>query len=86
MYGEFLVNSTIATMLFDSGSSHSFVFACFVFRNRLRTMSLPTPLLIRTPGVVLKCTLKCSRVKIMIDGVEFQVDLVVPKIEGLDKY
>jgi len=84
MYGEFLVNSTIATMLFDSGSSHSFVFACFVFRNRLRTMSLPTPLLIRTPGAVLKCTLKCPRVKIMIDGVEFQADLVVLKIEGLD--
>ena len=71
-------------MLFDSGASHLFVSACFVFRNRLRTMSLPTPLLIRTPGAVLKCTLKCPRVKIIIDEVEFLADLVVLKIEGLD--
>ena len=71
LYGELLVNSTLATMLFDSDASHSFVFACFVFRNNLRTVLLPTPLLIRTPRAILKCTLKCPRVKIMIDGVEF---------------
>ena len=84
MYDEFLVNSTLATMLFDFGASHSFVSACFVLRNRLRTMLLLTPLLIQTPGAILKCTLKCPRVKIMIDGVEFQADLVVLKTEGLD--
>ena len=44
--GEFLVNSTLATVLFDSGGSHSFVSACFMLRNRLRTVLLPTPLLI----------------------------------------
>jgi hypothetical protein len=75
MYGEFLVNSTLATMLFDSGALHSFVSACFVLRNSLRTVLLPTPLLIRTPRAVLKCTLKCPRVS----GVEFQADLVVLK-------
>jgi hypothetical protein len=45
--------------LFDSSASHSFVSACFMLRNRLRTMLLPTPLLIQTPRAVLKCTLKC---------------------------
>ena len=84
VYGEFLVNSTSATVLFDSGTSHSFVSACFVLKNSLRTVLLPSPLLIRTPGAILKCTLKCPRVKIMIDGVEFQADLVVLKTEGLD--
>jgi hypothetical protein len=79
MYGEFLVNSTLATVLFDFGALHSFVSACFVLRNSLRTMLLPTPLLIQIHGAVLKCTLKCLRVKIMIDGVEFQADLVVLK-------
>ena len=43
VYDEFLVNSTLATMLFDSNASHLFVFACFVFRNSLRTVLLPTP-------------------------------------------
>jgi hypothetical protein len=59
VYSEFLVNSTSATMLFDSSASHSFVSACFVLKNSLRTVLLPTPLLIRTLGAVLKCTLKC---------------------------
>jgi hypothetical protein len=48
MYGEFLVNCTLVTMLFDSCASHSFVSACFVLRNSLRTVLLPTPLLIQT--------------------------------------
>jgi hypothetical protein len=84
VYGEFLVNSTSATMLFDFGASHSFVSTCFVLKIVLRTVLLPTPLLIRTPRAVLKCTLKCPQVKIMIDGVEFQANLVVLKTEGLD--
>jgi hypothetical protein len=84
VYGEFLVNSTLVTVLFDFITSHLFVSARFVLRNSLRTVLLPTPLLIRTPGAVFKCTLKCPRVKIMIDGVEFQADLVVLKTVGLD--
>ena len=84
MYGEFLVNSTFAIVLFDFGALHSFVSACFVLKNNLRMVLLPTPLMIHTPGAVLKCTLKCPRVKIMINGVEFQADLVVLTTEGLD--
>jgi hypothetical protein len=41
VYGEFL-----ATVLFDYSTSHSSVSACFVYRNSLRTVLLPTPLLI----------------------------------------
>ena len=84
VYGEFQVNSASASMLFDSGASHSFVSACFVLKNDLRTVLLPTPLLIRTPRAILKCSLKCPRVKIMINVVEFQADLVVLKTKGLD--
>ena len=84
MYDEFLVNSTSTTMLFDSSALHLFVSACFVLKNSLRIVLLPTPLLIQTPGAILKCTLKCPRVKIMINGVEFQADLVVLKTKGLD--
>ena len=46
VYSEFLVNSTSATMLFDSGASHSIVSAYFVLKNSLRTVLLPTPLMI----------------------------------------
>jgi hypothetical protein len=84
VYSEFLVNSASANMLFDFSALHSFISACFVLKNDLRTVLLPNPLLIRTPGAVLKCSIKCPQVKIMIDGVEFQADLVVLKTEGLD--
>jgi len=49
VYGEFLVNSASASVLFDSGASHSFVSACFALKNDLKTVLLPTPLWIRTP-------------------------------------
>jgi hypothetical protein len=84
VYGEFLVNSTSVNMLFDSSALHSFVSTCFVLKNSLRIVLHPNPLLIRTPRAILKCTLKCPRVKIMINGVEFQADLVVLKTEGLN--
>jgi hypothetical protein len=71
VYGEFLVNSASASVLFDSEASHSFISTCFVSKNNLRTVLLATPLLIRTPGAVLKCFLKCPRIKIMINGIEF---------------
>ena len=32
VYGEFLVNSTLITVLFDSGTSHSFISTCFVLK------------------------------------------------------
>ena len=53
-----------------------------MLRNSLRIVLLPTPLLIQTPRAVLKCTLKCPRVKIRIDVVEFRADLVVLKTKG----
>jgi hypothetical protein len=84
MYGDFLANSTFATVLFDSSASHSFVSACFVLKCNLRMVLLPTPFLICTPRAILKCTLKCPRVKTWIGGVEFQADLIVLKTEGLD--
>ena len=46
VYGEFLVNFASASVLFDSRASHSFVSTCFALKNVLRTVLLPTPLLI----------------------------------------
>jgi hypothetical protein len=84
VYGEFIVNSTSATVLFDFGASYSFVSDCFILKNGLQAMLLPTPLMIRTPEAVLKCTLKCPKVKIWIKGLEFKADLIILKTQGLD--
>jgi len=41
--GEFLVNSTLATFLFDSGASHSFVASRFVAQHKIPTVLLKPP-------------------------------------------
>ncbi|TVU35898.1 hypothetical protein EJB05_17805, partial [Eragrostis curvula] len=82
--GEYLVNSTLATVLFDSGASHSFVSSKFVATNGLPTVMLKQPLIIRTPGAETKSYLGCPRVKILLSGVELLANLVVLESQGID--
>src|SRR5438128_3345647 len=75
--GEFLVNSVLATVLFDSGASHSFIFAKFLAKHGFHMIPLRKPLITRSPGADIKCQWGCPQVKIIISGVEFLVNLVV---------
>jgi hypothetical protein len=81
---EFLVSSVLATILFDSGASHSFISSSFVEKHNIPTVLLKAPLLTRTLGGDIKCQLGCSRVRIIFSGVEFLADLVVLKSKGID--
>ena len=45
MLGEYLVSSALATLLFDSGASHSFISSSFVEKHNIPTVLLKTPLL-----------------------------------------
>jgi hypothetical protein len=74
----------LATILFDSGASHSFISSSFVEKHNIPTVLLKAPLLTRTPGGDIKCQLGCSRVRIILSGVEFLADLVVLKSKGID--
>ena len=82
--GEYLVSSALATVLFDSGASHSFISSSFVEKHNIPTVLLKTPLLTRTPGGDIICRLGCLRVRINLSGVEFLADLVVLKSKGID--
>jgi hypothetical protein len=82
--GEFLVSSVLATILFDSGASHSFISSSFVEKHSIPTVLLKAPLLTRTPGGDIKCQLGCPRVRTILSGVEFLADLVVLKSKGID--
>jgi hypothetical protein len=81
--GEFLVSSVLATILFDSRASHSFISSSFVEKHNIPTVLLKAPLLTRTPGGDIKCQLGCSRVRIILSGVEFLADLVVLESKGI---
>ena len=58
--GEFLVEFTPATVLFDSGASHSFIATSFVEKNGIPSTPLETRLVTQTLGSDLLCQLKCS--------------------------
>jgi hypothetical protein len=67
-----------------SQASHSFISSSFVEKHNIPTVLLKAPLLTRTPGGDIECQLGCSRVRIILSGVEFLADLVVLKSEGID--
>jgi hypothetical protein len=82
--GEFLVEFTPATVLFDSGASHSFIATSFVEKHGIPSTPLGIPLVTRTPGSDLLCQLKCSQVRIHLSGVVFLADLTVLPSKGID--
>jgi hypothetical protein len=82
--GEFLVNSVLATILFDSRASHSFISSSFAKRHKIPTVLLKLPLITRTPRSDIKCHLGCLNVKIILSGVDFLADLVVLKSKGIN--
>ena len=57
--GEYLIHSTLATVLFDSGASHSFVSSKFAKKEKLSMVLLRTPMLIKSRGATMKCGLGC---------------------------
>jgi hypothetical protein len=57
--GEFLVSLGLATILFDSEASHSFISSSFMEKHNILTVLLKTPLVTRTPGGDIKCQLGC---------------------------
>ena len=75
--GEFLVNSVLAIVLFDSGASHSFISSKFAANHGIPTVLLKKPLLTQSPGGDIRCLLGCPRVEILLSRVEFLADLVV---------
>jgi hypothetical protein len=82
--GEFLVEFTLAAVLFDSRASHSFIATGFVEKHGIPTASLEIPLVTRTPGSDLLCHLKCSQARILLSGVVFLADLVILPSQGID--
>jgi hypothetical protein len=48
--GMFLVNSTPASVLFDSGASHSFITSQFVAQHNMPISPMPRHMLVSSPG------------------------------------
>jgi hypothetical protein len=50
MLGMFLVNSSLALVLFDSGASHSFIAQSFVQKHDIPMIAIKNSMLVSSPG------------------------------------
>jgi hypothetical protein len=82
--GEFLVQSFLGTILFDSGASHSFISTYFVETRDIPTVALKKPLLIKSPGGHISCHLGVLNIPINLSGVVFHISLVVLNSHKID--
>jgi len=82
--GTFPVSSFAATVLFDSGATHSFISSEFVRRHDLASAPMKNNILVTSPGGEMRAKQVCPKVSIDIRGVVFLANLIVLESKGLD--
>jgi hypothetical protein len=81
---EFLVDSVLATVLFDTGAQFSYISTKFVKERSLPTKPRPRPILTSSWIGEKRSTLECRGVKLIFEGQLFTVDLTVLESTGID--
>jgi hypothetical protein len=84
VFGMFLINSILASVIFDFGASHSFVTKSFVEEHNISNYPLKRKLLIRSPGGGIRATHSCPQTKLEIRGISFLVELIILESSGID--
>jgi hypothetical protein len=84
VFGSILVNSTPATVLFDSGSSHSFISNKCVADHKMLKLEIKKPILVKSPRGKIRATYMCPKVSLDIKGANFEVNLVVLELMEID--
>jgi hypothetical protein len=84
VYGMFLIKSILASVLFDSGASHSFVTKSFVEKHNISNYPLKKKLLFRSPGGKIRATHSCPQTKLEIRGISILVELIILESSGID--
>jgi hypothetical protein len=82
--GMILVNDNNAIVLFDSGASHSFVAVGFVQKYNLPLSMLNNWMIVSSPRGGMHVRHVCSKISILIRGVEFLANLIVLESKGIN--
>jgi hypothetical protein len=82
--GMFLMNFVPATVLFDSGASHSFITERFMTKHDVHRSSMKTHFLISSPNGEMISTYVCPQVNLNIGEIDFEADLVILTSSGID--
>jgi hypothetical protein len=84
MLGTFDVHSIPATILFDSGASHSFISQLFVKTHSIPLCAMRNPILVNSSRGSMQASYQCLPISLILRGVEFKVSPIVLRIAGID--
>ena len=82
--GTLLVNSVPASVLFDTGASHSFMSEDFTFMHGIKSEDMNASLLVHTPAGQFRTSMICNNVPVEIEGLEFLVSPIILKSCSID--
>src|SRR3954464_7986760 len=82
--GTLPVNSTPASVLFDPGASHSFIYQDFALSHAISFSMLSTPLVVQAPGSRWHTTMVSHENEIAIEGLVFLASLIALKSSDID--
>jgi hypothetical protein len=82
--GMFLTSSHPATILFDSGASHSCISSSFVAKHSIPIPTMKHTMLVSSPGGEMRTEHICPAVSISIRGVDFPSNLILLDSKGID--
>jgi predicted aspartyl protease len=80
----FYINSIPATILFDSGATHSFISALYATTNELPLQTMQKPLIVITPKWHVEATYMTHRLTLTIMGREFWSTPIVLEESNID--
>jgi hypothetical protein len=84
MLGTFLINATIAIVLFDLRVFHSFIFATYVEKHNLPISLLKCQMIFNSPGGDMPTRKSCPKMNLKIRGEGFVANLIILDSKGLD--
>jgi hypothetical protein len=82
--GMFLASSHSATILFNSGASHSFISSSFVVKHNLPIATMKHTMLVTSLGGEMRTKHICLAISITIRGVDFLSNLILLDSKGID--
>jgi hypothetical protein len=82
--GMFLAISHPASILFDSGASHSFISSTFVAKHHLPMSIMKHPILVSSLGGDMRTQHICLAISIIIRGLDFLANIIILDCMGID--
>jgi len=82
--GTFSINSIPATVLFDSGASHTFISQAFVIVHSIPLVAMKTPMLVNSPGGTIPVSYCCPSASLSLRRVYFPVNPMIIRTSAID--